>query len=152
MGKPILFDSISRAKFDTLSDDVKKRKNYQIKEEDGSVSKHIGGLEGGSGGAGIQYFNVISTVIDEDTKYVVDASCKDIADAGVFGLNMPAGIPIVEDGVDDETVYPQKAISFFNTFDESSGTAYFNVLGASKVHNCGCWADDGIILIGIEEN
>lgn len=47
MAKPILFDTISREKFDTLSDEVKAKKNYQIKEVDGSITKHIGGLEGG---------------------------------------------------------------------------------------------------------
>ena len=49
MGKPILFDTISRSKFDSLSDEIKAKKNYQIKEEDGKISKHIAGLEGGFG-------------------------------------------------------------------------------------------------------
>ena len=51
MGKPILFDTISRSKFNELSEDVKKRKNYQVKEPEGEVSKYISGLivEGGSG-------------------------------------------------------------------------------------------------------
>lgn len=46
MGKPILFDTISRSKFDGLDDAIKAKRNYQIKEENGSISKHIAGLEG----------------------------------------------------------------------------------------------------------
>lgn len=70
MGKPILFDTISRAKFDGLSDDVKAKRNYQIKEEDGTISKHIAGLEGGSGGGvGDKYITMVSVDSSEFSGY-----------------------------------------------------------------------------------
>lgn len=50
MSKPILFDTISRAKFDALTDAQKSKKNYHIKEVDGTTKKYIGNLIGvGSG-------------------------------------------------------------------------------------------------------
>lgn len=49
MSKPILFNTIKRAKFNTLTEEQKK-KNWVIKEVDGTVTTHIGSIdvEGGS--------------------------------------------------------------------------------------------------------
>ena len=45
MAKPILFETIKRAKYDLLDAANKLKNNYLIKENDGTTTKHIGGLE-----------------------------------------------------------------------------------------------------------
>ena len=50
MGKPILFETISRAKFDALPEDKKVKKNYSIREADGTYKKYIGNLIGADSG------------------------------------------------------------------------------------------------------
>lgn len=84
--KPILFETISRAKYDALSIEDKNKKNWQIKEPDGSVSKAIGNLEGGGSGGGADKFvvNFSGTIqfdLGEITDLVAGQSYSDFVNA-----------------------------------------------------------------------
>ena len=48
MAKPILFTTISEAKYNALSDEDKLKKNWIVKKEDGTTNTAISNLEGGS--------------------------------------------------------------------------------------------------------
>ena len=114
MGKPILFDTISRAKFDKLSDDIKAKKNYQIKEADGQVSKHIAGLEGGTGG-GIPFLETTTV-----GNYIVTINTKDEIDAawenGTFGIQ-------TIDISSDRTAYFKSIVAYRVEYTEQFGDA-----------------------------
>lgn len=81
MAKPILFTTISRNKYDALSDEDKSKKNYIIKEEDGSSSKAIGKLEGSGGD------NIFIVEIEQvnSSGFRTKEKAKDIYDAAMSG-------------------------------------------------------------------
>ena len=75
MAKPILFDTISRAKFETLDSDVKDKKNFLIKNTDGSLSKWIGNIENENNDF------IVNFTFTSQTGGTMDKTIKEINDA-----------------------------------------------------------------------
>ena len=85
MAKPILFETISRLKYEALDAAKKLKNNYLIKEDNGTTTKHIGGLEteGGSND-----FVVIYT--ENDDAFTADKTFAEITAAYEAGKNIKA--------------------------------------------------------------
>jgi hypothetical protein len=69
MGIVLLFDTVKRKYFDSLDDEKKKKRNFIIKEDDGSVSKYIANLEGAGGGSADQKIFELSAIWTGEPDY-----------------------------------------------------------------------------------
>jgi hypothetical protein len=91
MGKPILFDTISRSKFEGLTDEQKAKKNFLIKNEDGSRSKWIGNIENGGGDTPTPSgSNFVVTYTENAGTYTADKTFEEMKSAFEAGKNVIA--------------------------------------------------------------